>query len=441
MNVPIAASYDSTSQDLTVTGDTDDNEITVWHHPAGSLLVNNGAVPVTGGTATTANTDLIVASGDLGADTIFIHSDLPVELYGGGGDDALTGGSGGANILAGEDGNDVLVSRGGADSLHGGDGDDTLTGGIGDDIIDGGDGDDRMIWESGDGHDIIEGGAGLADVVEIHDLQPSYTNTVFTVTAIGGRVQVNQGPSAILDIGTTESLVLSTGDGDVRISAVGDLAGLINLTIDAGIGDDQIFGGNGDDLIFGGPGDDEITGGAGDDTVFLGANNNIFFWYAGDGSDVVDGTSGRDTFRFHGDDEDEIIEVSRNGAHTFVTHDIGNAAVDLIDVERIVIRPGAGEDSVVFNPMAQSPVLIELLLSPGDGILGGDGQVDTVTLMGSESADTISLATSYIGSPVRGVAVQGLPNNVLVWDPDASDRLVVRAGGGTTTSCPSPTPR
>ncbi len=66
----ITASYDAVSQDLTVTGDTAGNTLTISRNLAGNLLVNNGIVPITGGTSTVANTDRIAALGDLGDDTI-----------------------------------------------------------------------------------------------------------------------------------------------------------------------------------------------------------------------------------------------------------------------------------------------------------------------------------------------------------------------------------
>ena len=68
----ITASYDSISQDLTVTGDAGGNAITVSRNLAGALLVNNGAVPVAGGAPTVANTDLIEVLGDLGNDVVTI---------------------------------------------------------------------------------------------------------------------------------------------------------------------------------------------------------------------------------------------------------------------------------------------------------------------------------------------------------------------------------
>ena len=83
---------------LNVTGDTLDNNIAVSRNAAGGILVNGGAVAISGGTATVANTDLIQVFGLGGNDTLNLveaNGALPrSNLFGGSGNDALTGGSG-----------------------------------------------------------------------------------------------------------------------------------------------------------------------------------------------------------------------------------------------------------------------------------------------------------------------------------------------------------
>src|SRR5437762_2658881 len=121
---------------LTVLGDNLDNTIVVGRNAAGSLLVNNGAVAIRGGTPTVANTSLIAMFGLGGNDTLALdeaNGALPsADLFGGDGNDTLIGGSG-ADQLFGQSGNDTLLGKGGTDLLFGGTGDDVLTGGAGDD--------------------------------------------------------------------------------------------------------------------------------------------------------------------------------------------------------------------------------------------------------------------------------------------------------------------
>ena len=88
---------------LSVSGDGGDNTITISRDAAGRILVNNGAVAVSGGTPTVANTSLIEGFGAAGNDTITLNEAggaLPrANLFGAVGTDTLTGGSGGDQLL------------------------------------------------------------------------------------------------------------------------------------------------------------------------------------------------------------------------------------------------------------------------------------------------------------------------------------------------------
>ena len=89
-----------------------------------------------------------------------------------------------------------------------------------------------MIWNPGDDTDLNEGGDGI-DTVEVNGGNGS---EVFTVTANGTRVRfdrVNPAPFS-LDIGTSENLVVNMNGGDDTFSATGNLAALIQITVDGG---------------------------------------------------------------------------------------------------------------------------------------------------------------------------------------------------------------
>src|SRR5438309_1524757 len=130
-------------------------------------------------------------------------------------------------------------------------------------------GDGRMIGTPGYDADLFEGGDGT-DTAEVNGGNGA---EVFTVTANGTRVRFDRVSPApfSLDIGTTENLVVNMNGGDDTFSATGNLASLINLTVDGGAGNDTILGGNGADHLFGGDGNDFIDGNQGADTAFLGA--------------------------------------------------------------------------------------------------------------------------------------------------------------------------
>src|SRR5215217_2014559 len=207
---------------LSVFGDSAANSITVSRDAAGNLLVNGGAIAVSGGTATVANTSLIQVFGLAGNDVITLNEAngaVPAaHLFGGGDNDTLTGASG-ADQLFGQAGNDTLLGKGGADLLFGGNDNDTLTGGDADDQVFAQSGNDRMIWNPGDDTDLNEGADGI-DTVEVNGGNGAET---FTTTANGTRVRFDRvipGPFSI-DIGTSEKLTLNANGGDDSSSATG----------------------------------------------------------------------------------------------------------------------------------------------------------------------------------------------------------------------------
>src|SRR5262245_29703306 len=346
----VTAFFNPSTGVLTVFGDNLDNNIVISRNAAGVILVNGGAIPILGGTATVANTALIQGFGQGGNDTITlseVNGALPrANLFGGAGNDTLTGGSGG-DMLFGQGGNDTLLGKGGNDLLFGGADNDTLTGGDGDDQVFGESGDDRMVWNPGDDTDLNEGGTGT-DTVEVNGGNGA---EVFTATANGTRVRfdrVNPGPFSI-DIGTSEKLVVNMNGGNDNFSATGNLATLIQITVDGGAGNDTILGSNGADNLRGGDGNDFIDGNQGNDTASLGAGDDTFQWNPGDGSDTVEGQAGNDRMLFNGAAIAEKFEVSANGTRVRFTRDIGTIVMDLDDVERIDLNALGGADTLTVN--------------------------------------------------------------------------------------------
>ena len=413
---------------LSALGDAGANTIAVSRNAAGNILINGGAVPILGGAPTVANTTLIQAFGGDGDDTITLNETngaLPAaQLFGGAGNDRLTGGSG-ADLLFGQSGDDILNGKGGADLLFGGDGNDILTGGAGDDQAFGQAGDDRMIWNPGDGSDLFEGGDGN-DTAEVNGGNGAET---FTITANGTRVRldrVNPAPFS-LDIGTTENLVVRANGGDDVITAGNGLAGLINLTLDGGAGNDTITGGDGADMLLGGDGNDTVIGGRGADTAFLGAGDDTFIWNPGDGSDIVEGQAGYDTLQFNGANVAEKIDISANGGRVRFTRDVGNVVMDLHGVEQINFAARGGADNITVHNLGGTGVKlvdIDLAGTPGSG--AGDGAADTVTVEGRATGDHISITSSG-----ASIAVGGLPAQVTIDGVEgADDSLVVDALGG-----------
>ncbi|HEY7188653.1 MAG TPA: calcium-binding protein, partial [Vicinamibacterales bacterium] len=435
----VTASFDLATGLLTVIGDNLDNTITVSRNAAGDILINGGAVAIQGGSATVANTALIQAFGQGGNDTITLDESngaLPrANLFGGEGNDTLTGGSGNDQLF-GQGGNDTLLGKGGIDFLFGGDDNDTLTGGDADDQVFGESGNDRMIWNPGDDTDLNEGGDGT-DTVEVNGGNGA---EVFTVTANGTRARfdrVDPAPFSI-DIGTSENLVVNANGGNDSFSATGNLAALINVTVDGGAGNDTLLGTNGADLIRGGDGDDFIDGQQGNDTALLGAGNDVFQWDPGDGSDIVEGQDGTDTLLFNGSAGNEIFAASANGGRVLFTRNIGNIVMDLNDVERIDLNALGGTDTTTVNDLSGTDMTeVNVNLAGTIGGTAGDGAADVVIVNASNGGDVVNVVGAGTSVSVVGLAARTNVTN----SEGANDSLVINGLGGddsiTATALPA----
>jgi Ca2+-binding RTX toxin-like protein len=424
----VTASFSPGTGILSVFGDSLDNNIVVSRDATGHILVNGGAVSVTGGAPTVANTTLIQVFGQAGNDQISLdeaNGPLPAaNLFGGAGNDTLIGGSGNDQLF-GQAGNDTLLGKGGNDLLFGGDGNDVLIGGAGDDQVFGQAGNDRMVWNPGDGSDLNEGGDGV-DTVEVNGGNAAEN---FTATPNGSRVRFDRVSPApfSLDIGSSENLVVNMNGGDDTFTGSNGLAGLISLTVDGGAGNDTITGGDGNDLLIGGDGNDLIIGGRGNDVALMGAGDDTFVWNPGDGSDTVEGQGGMDTLQFNGANIAENIDLSANGRRLRLFRDVGNVTMDTDGVEQVNVTARGGADTITVHSLAGTAVTgvnIDLASVPGSGT--GDGAADNVTVEGTNGADNIQVAGA--GS---SYSVVGLHASVTVAGSEgANDALVVEARGG-----------
>jgi len=435
-NIAVAAIVSSFSGGVvTIFGDNAPNTLTVSRNAAGQLLSNGKVIPG----ATVANAAQIRVFGLAGNDTITLdeaQGALPAaHLYGGTGNDTLTGGSG-ADLVFGQAGNDTLLGKGGFDMLFGGSENDVLTGGDADDQVFGESGNDRVIWNPGDDTDLNEGGSGT-DTVEVNGGGGAEQ---FTATANGTRVRfdrISPAPFA-LDIGTSESLVLNANGGDDSFAATGNLAALIQITVDGGAGADTILGSNGVDLLLGGDGDDFVDGQQGNDVVFLGAGDDVFQWDPGDGSDSVEGQDGVDSMAFNGSGGAEIFAVSANGQRTRFTRNLGNIVMDLDGIEQIDLAVLGNNDTTTVDDLSATDV-IEVNINQAGTIGGaaGDGSADVVIVNGTTGADIVDIFGAGMSVAVIGLSAQINVNN----SEGANDALVVNGLGGadgiTATTLPA----
>ena len=235
-------------------------------------------------------------------------------------------------------------------------------------------------------------------------------NDTVQVTGSGSSVSV-AGLPALVTItgaeGANDQLVINTLGGDDVITAAGLPAATVQLTIDAGAGNDTITGGDGNDTLIGGDGNDFVTGGRGNDAAFLGTGNDTFVWNPGDGSDTVEGQAGTDTLVFNGSNVSENMDLSANGSRARLFRDVGNVVMDLNGVEHVQIAALGGADTITVNDLTGTDVTqvaIDLAATPGG--TAGDGAADTVIVNGTAGDDKISVVSSGSSIVVNGLAAQ-----------------------------------
>jgi Ca2+-binding RTX toxin-like protein len=411
---------------------------------------------------------------------------IRLTVDGGAGNDTITGGDGNDTLLGG-DGNDVITGGRGSDVMFGGAGDDTFVWNPGDgsDTVEGGDGRDGLLFNGANVDEKFDlsangsrarltrdvGGVTMdlngVELVDLNALGGADQITVNDLTGTGvGAVNLNLGINGNTGDGSPDTVIVNStnGDDNITVSGLGTTAnvtglaasvsitnaegandrlvvnalggddgvnastlpaGVIQLTIDGGAGNDTILGSQGADTLLGGDGNDFIQGNQGNDVVFMGAGDDTFQWNPGDGSDTVEGQDGNDQMLFFGANVKENFDISANGSRARLTRDIGNVTMDLNGLERIELRPLGGADNVVVNDLTGTDLRqIELALRAQDG--GPDGQADSITVNGSEGDDNIT-----VGGDTGGLRVGGLAAAVTIFDQDPTlDSLTVNGLGG-----------
>src|SRR5262249_22863043 len=106
--------------------------------------------------------------------------------------------------------------------------------------------------------------------------------------------------------------------------------------------------------------------------------------------------------------------------------DIGSVTMDLHGVEIIDFAARSGADQITVNDLSGTDVTrVNVDLSGIPATNTGDGLVDAVTVNGTNTPDTITVA-----SDASGIVIGGLHAQVNLFGADATDQLTIDGQGG-----------
>ncbi len=225
------------------------------------------------------------------------------------------------------------------------------------------------------------------------------------------RLQVDAGDNGSADFSFARtdvdaiSIRMGNGRDHVRIDdSNGSFTDSIPTTIAGGNGDDTLEGGQGVETFRGGNGDDLVDGGKGNDRADLGRGDDTFRWDPGEGSDSIEGESGRDTMVFNGaSNVPETVTMSANGGRLIFFRQPGNVTMNTDGVEIVDFNALGNTDDITVNDLTETDVTqVNIDLANELGGTAGDGVVDNVVVNGTTAvsithADPEDLVN---GSPV-----------------------------------------
>ncbi len=292
------------------------------------------------------------------------------------------------------------------------------------------------IEASGAGRDSVRvNGHSLSDPLVIHAADVSLLT--LTASSDADQIDLRSVTATVFPILGAMSISIDAGAGnDVVFGS--DIGNRINL----GNGDDTAVGGSGADSLSGGNDDDSLSGAGGDDTLLGEAGNDLLI--GGDGNDELFGGTGADRYVFQtaavtetdtvaeaaaADEFDrmDLLDFSQLGSSDPVTVTLTNDA-DLAHHARRVVKTKLSGQSAFFE----------------DAIGGAGGD----TLVGNEAANRLDGSSgndSLSGGAGGDVLVGGLGDDLLnggsgddiyVFDAvtsnvDETDRVTESAASGT----------
>ena len=234
--------------------------------------------------------------------------------------------------------------------------------------------------------------------------------------------------NVLADVVGVDSLLIDTKNGNDTINASALPAGLTQLTIDGGSGNDTIIGSQGADTLIGGDGDDVVTAGA--------AMTSRFWVRATTCSSGTRATAAiRSRARLASTrcclTAPTLTRISTSrpmvrGA--MFTRDVANVTMDLNGVEKIEFHALGGADNIVVNDLSGTDVKqVAIDLSCLPAAAPAMARPIRVTVNGTAGNDKISVGSGGTGLLSTGLSAHGDRSTT---PKRPTTRLIVNGGGG-----------
>jgi hypothetical protein len=252
------------------------------------------------------------------------------------------------DVLPGSIADEYLQGFGGNDILDSGGGDDALSGGSGDDMLIGGDGSDTYLFDAEWGWDDIQETVSPSDNNVIRFGESIFPSDIYLSRNLNALHVLNRETYDLIRVSTTaedgmpiyqqglvSEILFESGevwnalsDHDIAFEGMLDTSNTnfagslrddliwtswIGTTVQAGHGNDTLFGNSGADQLFGETGDDILDGGSGNDLLAGGFGDDIYRVSTWSGNKTVIDTGGIDTVEISGVNSTIDLNLQHSG--------------------------------------------------------------------------------------------------------------------------------
>jgi Ca2+-binding RTX toxin-like protein len=268
----------------------------------------------------------------------------------------------GNDIIRGDALDNFIDALAGNDTVSGNEGNDTLIGGSGSDSIIG-----------GLGNDSINGGTGI-DRIRV---SARGANITLTNTSVTG-----EGVDSLTGIENAELFVFQSNSIPGNIDASAFTLG--SVTLDGGVGRNNLIGSSGNDFLDGEDSIDTLSGGLGNDTLDSGTGNDVLtggagfdqFLYAA-GRGLIADALGLDTINDFTPNDDKIVlsKQTFSALESAVGSTLFASDFEIVDSFFELFTSNA---EIVYNSASG-----DLAYNPNGSVVGGGGEILIADLVGS----------------------------------------------------------